>query len=43
MNGSLIAVIIYILTGVFGYLCFTSYPNPDFILKDKNILQVSIP
>ena len=43
VKGSISAVITYIIVGTFGYLCFATYPDPDAILKDKNILQVDVP
>lgn len=32
VNGSVAAVITYIVVGTFGYLCFATYPNVDDIL-----------
>ena len=42
VKGSVASIVTYVVIGVFGYLCFTTYPNPDFILRNKNILAVEI-
>ena len=43
MGGTSIGVIIYIVTGIFGYLCFATFENSEVILMNKNILQADVP